>query len=382
MGRRCAGAALLLLLLALLFVSAQVFAWGGQEDVVRIGFVGTLTGRFSDLGVAARDGARLAVSDWNRRGGVRGTAVELLVADDEADVAVGTRAAEALLERGVRLLVGHMFSIMVPTVETMLRDHDLLYVSPTMTTPQLSGQDDGFFRVISDSQAHVDAVLSAFPEDTAGSPVVVLLDTSNEAYTEPAARRAEAILGDRAVRLSFNSRTNNSYLRLAEQTMELDPAVVLCVCAGRDAAVYAQQLSKLDYGGRLLGVLWTFDDSLIELGGLSVEGMIVPGPYLPPHPAERYREFYRAFEARYGVPPEFTARLAYEAVFVLLTAVEAAESPEPGAVKSALLDIQDFDIFSDPVVFDRYGDAIRRISLYRVEDGEFVNIGQYRPGAP
>ena len=42
-----------------------------KDEPVRIGFVGGLTGRVADLGIAGRNGALLAVEERNAAGGIK-----------------------------------------------------------------------------------------------------------------------------------------------------------------------------------------------------------------------------------------------------------------------------------------------------------------------
>ena len=53
-----------------------------EEPPLKIGFVGGLTGRVADLGVAGRDAVILAIEEKNRSGGIAGRKVELVVRDD------------------------------------------------------------------------------------------------------------------------------------------------------------------------------------------------------------------------------------------------------------------------------------------------------------
>ena len=47
-----------------------------KKQSLKIGFVGSLTGQFSDLGLAGRNGAILAVEQINKTGGIQGRRVE------------------------------------------------------------------------------------------------------------------------------------------------------------------------------------------------------------------------------------------------------------------------------------------------------------------
>ena len=56
-----------------------------EPPPLKIGFLGGMTGRSTDLCVSARDGVQLAVEAVNQQGGVNGRQVELIIFDDQSD---------------------------------------------------------------------------------------------------------------------------------------------------------------------------------------------------------------------------------------------------------------------------------------------------------
>ena len=68
----------------------------------RVGFLGGLSGRVSDVGLAGRDGARLALDQVNARGGIAGRQVELIVRDHAQHPEHAQRAIDSC-DRGTSL---------------------------------------------------------------------------------------------------------------------------------------------------------------------------------------------------------------------------------------------------------------------------------------
>lgn len=71
-----------------------------SKEQLRIGFVGALTGRYSDLGVSGRDGIILAVEERNRQGGLLGRPIELLSRDDRQDPLTAWNVDKDLVDLG------------------------------------------------------------------------------------------------------------------------------------------------------------------------------------------------------------------------------------------------------------------------------------------
>jgi len=58
-------------------------------DTIKIGAILALTGNYTSLGKSARDGLQLAVDEINKRGGVNGNRIELIVEDSKSDPQTG-----------------------------------------------------------------------------------------------------------------------------------------------------------------------------------------------------------------------------------------------------------------------------------------------------
>jgi ABC-type branched-subunit amino acid transport system substrate-binding protein len=76
------------------------------NDPVRIGLEAPLTGDQKRIGIGMLDGAKLAASEMNARGGLLGRKVEIVPIDDAADPATGEKAANAAIAEGLDGVVG------------------------------------------------------------------------------------------------------------------------------------------------------------------------------------------------------------------------------------------------------------------------------------
>lgn len=123
-------------------------------EPISIGFIGGSSGRVADLGIAGRDGVQLAVDLRNQEGGVGGRMVRLLVRDDEQNPEAAARALRELIDQGVVAVVGPMTSAMAMATVPIANEAKLLMISPTVSTEDLSGRDDYFFRVGSSNHAN------------------------------------------------------------------------------------------------------------------------------------------------------------------------------------------------------------------------------------
>lgn len=54
-----------------------------RTEVIRVGFIGCVEGRASDIGIASRNAVQMAFDDKNEADGINGREIELLVRDDK-----------------------------------------------------------------------------------------------------------------------------------------------------------------------------------------------------------------------------------------------------------------------------------------------------------
>ena len=90
---------------AVLASCALLFGCGPTEPL-RIGFIGGLSDRNSDVGQAGHNAVVLAVEQINRVGGIRGRQVELIARDDAQNAATTERSAQELAAAKVEAVIG------------------------------------------------------------------------------------------------------------------------------------------------------------------------------------------------------------------------------------------------------------------------------------
>lgn len=109
---------------ALIPILILVLSGGGcdRNEPIKLGFVGGLTGRNSNLGVAGREGALLAVEQANEKGGIKGRQIRLIVKNDEQNSDVALKVDKELIEEGAVAIVGHMTSSMSLAAVPLMND--------------------------------------------------------------------------------------------------------------------------------------------------------------------------------------------------------------------------------------------------------------------
>ncbi len=356
-----------------LFGLLALFPGCVREQPVRLGFLGGLTGKLSDLGVPGRDAAILAVEEANRGGGAGGRRVELLVRDDRQDPAAARAAVQELLDAGVLAIVGPMTSAVAVAVVDPLEARGVPAVSPTVSTSDLAGRDDHFLRVFPTTDENARGLARYVLGRPGPRRLGLVYDGANRAYTEnwyrAFASEFEAGGGTVVASLGFHSAQDLSFAALVESVIEAGPEGVVLVASALDAALLAQQLVRIHPGLKLFACEWSGTEHLLEYGGHAVDGMVFPSVFPEWSREPRYLAFRDRYRERFGRYPDFAAVAAYDAASAVLRALGEHRPGEP--VKDALLRLHTFSGLHGDFSLDRYGDVQRRHTLTAVRDGRF-----------
>lgn len=345
----------------------------GQQQPVRLGFIGGASGRFADLGTSGRNGVQLAVELRNRQGGIHGRPVELVIRDDKQDPQRARQAFRELKQAGVQAVIGPMTSTVALGLVPLANAEGLVLIAGTVSTTKLSGKDDHFFRVIGDT-ALAASTNARFHAGRLGYRRATLIrDDANRDYSEVWAsdyQRAFTAMGGKVLAtLSFNSQHDKNYAELADALLAPGPEIVVLVCGSVDAALLAQHLRMRDAKVRIAGAGWASIERIIELGGRAVEGMLLEQFFNRDDESPRYRSFLKAYRQRFNQEPGFAGVTSFDAANVAMEAL--ARNSDPKQLKKTLLENRHFDGVQAPISFDRYGDMTRPSFIAEVRDGVF-----------
>ncbi|EPR40873.1 extracellular ligand-binding receptor [Desulfovibrio sp. X2] len=368
--------------LFLLLVLCALCLPGCQGNPIAIGFLGPLQGKYSDLGVQGRNGAMLAVEEINAEGGVAGRPLLLTAVDDANDEAKAVAAIRTLGRQEVTAVIGPMTSVVAVTVLPLAAEEGLTLISPTVSSPYLSGKKDNFYRLTPDTP-HECAALARFALTKRGvRDVAVITDLANAAYTVPCAdnfiSELHAAGGRVLADIRLNSAAVGDWKPTAAELARLGPDAVFGVLSGRDFASLARDLHHQGTRTLLLGSMWSATQELLQTGGLSVEGALFSLNYDDNNPLPRFQAFKQRFERRFGTPPSFAACFSYEAVMVLARALEWTRGSRNG-LPEALSALGKVEGVQSPLVFDEYGDVSRRGFIVEVKDGGFKTLESIEP---
>ena len=339
---------------------------------IEVAFIGSPSGRATELAIDGRDGAELAVETLNARSGPR---YELRLHDDAHAVTSAVGAVDAAADEGAAFAIGPMTSVDAKAMVGEAARRRLVLISPTANIDDLRGLDDYFFRM-SPSAGEGAGQFAQAAIARGLRTAAVMTDSRNRGYSESFAKsfstRFAALGGSLGTVAHDESSQKPDYAKLAATLLATHPRVVLLICSAPDAAVVAQQLRRLDPGVQLEIASWAANLKLLQLGGQAVEGALALQALDLDSQAPAYTDFRTRFAARFGNQPSQAAVFSYEAMMLGAEGLQRKAGEQ--SLRDALRAPGNWPGLQQPIVLDRFGDSVRRFRLSEVRGGRFVML--------
>ena len=347
---------------------------------IQIGLAIELTGSRAVIGVAARNGATLAVDQINEAGGINGRPINLLIRDDKGDPGTARQVDAELVDEGVVAIIGHITSQQTLAVFEQMNQAKTILISPTTSSPDFDKQDDYFFRVM---QTNTDfgIALGDYIYQQGIRKLAGVYDITNRSFSETLwnATRDEfiALGGEAVVEVEFSSPEAATPQAVAELIADYDTEAMMIIASDVDTALIVQYLSIAGIDAKIFGSSWAATDELLQKGGSAIEGMVLTALINDQDTSPNYLEFRNAYIERFGIDPGLGASHAYETVYILAEALKQTNGQKEG-LQEALLAISNFQGVNGTITFDKYGDVHRDSYMVQVQDHQFVIIASIR----
>ncbi|MDP2244371.1 ABC transporter substrate-binding protein [Pseudomonas sp.] len=358
--------------IALLALTLLISACSDPEPI-RLGFIGGLSGTNADLGLAARNGAQLAVEQHNTAAQKGDRPAQLIVRDDELNPEQGKKALTELLEQQVHAVIGPMTSAVAMAIAPLANEAGVLLMGGPVSTDMLNGRDDQFFRTIGSNDEHARVMATYLRRQHNIERVSLVVDHRNKAYTDSWAGHFSArfeALGARIVQTTaIESSTALDYAQVASQALSQKPQAVLLITSALDAALLINQLRQQQEQLIIAAAEWAGSGKLIEMGGNAAENVIVAQYINTQDNSPTFTAFRDAFAERFGEAPGFPAMTAYNATGVVLQGLAEQRSDE--TLKQTLLRLRRFAGVQGAIEFDAYGDTITPTFITYIRNGQY-----------
>jgi branched-chain amino acid transport system substrate-binding protein len=331
-------------------------------------------GIFARTGIAAKSnqpailGTELAVREINRRGGVLGRKLELLLLDNNSTPIGSHVAAEQAALAGVTAIIGSVWSSHSLAIARVAEQNKIPMISTNSTIPSLTAIGDHIFRVCYDDNFQ-GAVLARFAvQQLKAGTALVFVDIASDFSLTLAAifHRTFQSLGGTIVKEIEYKAGDFSYLPQVRQALGYQADIVF-LAGHNESGIIAEQLQQAGMKAIPIGSDGWDNKGFLTSGGNKIEQGYYISHWLPTnqHPLSR------AFLEKYGSEGEIVAAtaLAYDAVNILVAAIGKAGSSDSAEIRRSLHSLRGFPGITGNISFDAGGNAQKQGYIIAIRQG-------------
>jgi len=348
---------------------------------LKVAILAPLSGDVATFGESTRDGALLAIEEWNAKGGVLGRKIVPVVEDSMCEAEPAVAAATKVIEQDkVKFIIGEVCSkASIPVSEIVTSKGNVLQISPTSTNPKVTVDEKGNAKPTVFRACFIDPfqglIWAKFAlENLKAKTAAVLLDQGND-YVRGLAeffRDAFEKGGGKVVVWETYTAADKDFSAILTKVKAAKPDVLYLPDYYSTVNVIAAQARQLGITAVMMGGDG-WDSPQLDVK--AVDGGYFTTHFSPEDSRPVVQEFVKKYKDKYGKVPDSLAALAYDAALILFEAIQAAGTDDPVQVAKTMEKMK-FSVVSGEVAFDKQHNPLKPAVINQVTGGKvkFVTI--------
>ncbi|MCK4819530.1 ABC transporter substrate-binding protein [bacterium] len=358
-----------------------------QENIIKIGFFGALTGDQAVWGQADRDGLLLTVDMINEAGGILGKKIEVVSYDDRGDQLEAVNVVKRLIkEDKVSAIIGCNSSGRNIAVAPVVEEGKVPIISTFATNPRVTVPEEGklmkyTFRVCFIDPYSGEVTAKFAMDDLGAKKAAILYEISSDYsvgvrdyFTQAWIKMGGEIVADEAFKTG-----DVDFRPQLTRIKNANPDVIIMPFLYKEVALSAKQARDLGITTTMLGGDGWPSSALLEMAGPAVEGS-----YFINHGdtnAPNVQDFRKAYNEKYNKDIEINSIMAHDAMIMLQAGIEKAGSADPLAIRDALENLQGVVVYTGTINVNpqTHNPSGKAASIIKIENNEFVFFKQFDP---
>lgn len=336
-----------LLLIALLaFSLTAAVGCKKADDVIKIGWIGSLTGDQAVWGTNESNTLKMLVDEINADGGIIGKQVQLICYDTKGDVQEAINATKRLVSQDkVCAIIGPNASGQAIGIQSILNEFKVPDIATVATNEKVTVAEDGTLQAYNFRVCFIDpqqgAIAAGFAAEVLGfTKAAILYDIASD-YSQGLSAHFRSVFeakGGTIVAEESFKEGDVEFTAQLTKIKEANPEIILMPYYYKEVALSANQARSLGINAVLIGGDGWPSEALFELAKEALQGSYIVNhlDFSDPDGAslrERYAAKYP------GLGMELNGYMANDAMLLLKAAIEKAGSADSAAITKALTEV-------------------------------------------
>ncbi len=345
----------------------------GQEEVT-IGLLGPMTGTAAQAGNNMRDAVALGIEEVNESNRLPGITLRMVVVDDEGNPTVSKNGNMRLVYKEKTIVViGAVHSSCTLANMEVTKEAGVPQITPISTSPEITQKGNKWiFRTAATDAIQAENIVKIALEKLGKKRLAVIHPLSDYGID------ATKVLVDISTKLgyppvaveSFNPDDKDFSSQLLKiKGKNADTLIIWSLY--EPAALIAKQVAQMGLQIQLMGGGGLTNSKYVELGGEATNGTIMCQTYHPSSKEPHIVSFTEKFKEKYGRNPDPNAAQSYDAIMIVVAALEKVGVDDKSKIRDAIASTLNFNGVTGIISFDDTGDAPRDMKVIQIRNGEY-----------
>ncbi len=353
-----------------------------KNDKFYIGGIGPTSGDNAVYGQGVQNGAQLAVDEINAAGGINGTKLELMFADDESDGEKAVNAYNTLKDKGIKLLMGTVTSGACASVIEKTNEDGMFELTPSASSVDVLKYSNMFQVCFTDPNQGI-ASAKYIAEKGLATKIAIIYDSSDiyssgieASFKGEAANQNLQVVAEEA----FTSDSKSDFSVQLQKAKDSGAELVFLPIYYREASLILQQSSDLGYSPKFFGCDGLDGILTVENFNTSLaEGLMLLTPFSADSQDDATQKFVTAYQGKYTDTPNQFGADAYDAIYIIKKAIEKSGATPDMSIKdmgtalaSAMREISVDGLTGTGMTWSDKGDVTKTPRIFVVSNGKYA----------
>ncbi len=371
--------------LAVVLFSCMVLAAPAlAKDTIKIGAILAVTGPASFLGAPEAKTLEMMVEDINKKGGIKGKKIELIIKDSGANPEKALSFAKQLIEEDkVLAIIGPSTSGETMKIKSVAEEAKAILISCAAAEVIVNPVAKYVFKT---PQMDKDAVIKIFLQMKTMNLVKAGVLSSNTGFGKAGKEQIEKLAAEHGIQIVASEVYDKAATDLTAEVTKVKAAgaeTIINWSIEPAQAIVIKNARQLDFKGPIFQSHGFGNIKYVEAAGEAAEGVIFPAgrlliaDVLPKNHAQKavLTKYKKDYESKFKEDASTFGGHAYDAMLILTKAIEKAGSTDKEAVRNAIENLKGVVGTGGTFNFsaqDHNGLDINAFEMLTVKKGKFV----------
>lgn len=343
-----------------------------QENIIRIGVIGPMTGEGATYGAAMKRGIDLAMENVNNNNGINGKFLKAIYEDSKLKPKDALNGLSKLINFDkVQVVIGAAASSVTLQLVPKAIEAKVILFSSISTADDLKNAGEYFFRNVPPNRVQGETAAKFTVENFRAENAAIFY--ANDDYGISISKAFEETFKDLNKKIVYSESYTPGSKNFRDQLIQIKnskPNVVFFPGILPESGIILRQARELDMKSIFIGGDGSYSPQLINIAGKAAENSYYTLMALPPESSSQYSEFKMKYVEKYKKDPDVYSVYAFDAAMVIFKAIEKAKEYKGEKIKDELFKIK-YNGVAGIIEFDKFGEVKKDYSIYKVENGDF-----------